>query len=239
VLAEYDALPDVGHGCGHNIIATSALGAALAIARGDRDFAGQPLVLGTPAEEAGGGKILLAEAGVLRDTQAAIMLPPATRNMVRRGSLANSVVEIVFHGRAAHAAGSPDLGVNALQGIIQTFVGRDAQRIHMRADARVHGIITHGGDAVNIIPSRASARFSVRAHDRAYQRHLVERVRRAADGAATATGAELEWIEHRGYDNIVPSPSIAEAFAQNMQALALEVVEPAPDGGWVRRIWAM
>jgi len=229
LLAEYDALPDVGHGCGHNIIATSALGAALAIARGDRDFAGRVVVVGTPAEEAGGGKILLAEAGVLRDVQAAIMLHPATRNMVRRGSLAMSVVELIFHGKAAHAAGSPDLGVNALQAVIQTFVGLDAQRIHLRADARVHGIITHGGDAVNIIPSRASARFSVRANDRAYQRHLVERLRRAADGAAMAAGAQLEWIEHRGYDNMVPNPAIAEAFAQNMHALGLEVVEPAPD----------
>ena len=156
------------------------------------------------------------------------MLHPATRNLVRRGSLAMSVVELIFHGKAAHAAGSPDLGVNALQAVIQTFVGLDAQRIHMRADARVHGIITEGGEAVNIIPSRSAARFSVRASDRAYQRHLVERLRRSANGAATSTGSTLEWIEHRGYDNMVPNPTIAEAFARNMRALGLEVVEPVP-----------
>ncbi|HEX6512454.1 MAG TPA: M20 family metallopeptidase, partial [Chloroflexota bacterium] len=229
VLAEYDALPDVGHGCGHNIIATSGLGAGLALAQAMSDFPGRVLVIGTPAEEGGGGKILLAEAGVFEDVDVAMMMHPATRNMVSRGSLAHSRIDIVFHGKAAHAAGSPDMGINALQAVIETFNSINAQRLHMRRDARVHGIITHGGDAVNIIPSRAAAKFSVRARDRAYQRKLVGMLRAAADGAATATGARLEWTERRGYDNMMPNPTVAGLYAANMEALGLEVTPPRPD----------
>src|SRR5919108_693326 len=114
------------------------------------------------------------------------MLHPSQVNMVKRGSLANSRVEIVFHGRAAHAAGAPDLGINALEAVIQTFVGVNARRLHMRDDARLHGIITDGGKAVNIIPDRAAARFSVRARDRAYQRRLIEMVRQAAEAGDKA-----------------------------------------------------
>lgn len=226
IVAEYDALPEIGHGCGHNIIATSALGAALALARSLDDLAGRVVVIGTPAEEGGGGKIILAEGGVFGDVDAAIMMHPSTRNLVGRGSLANSRIDITFHGKAAHAAGSPDKGINALEAVIQTFVGINARRLHMKADARVHGIITHGGDAVNIIPARASAKFSVRARKRAYQRELVEMLRQAAEGGASMTGARLEWVEWRGYDNMVPNPTLARLCGENMQALGINVVEP-------------
>jgi amidohydrolase len=229
ILAEYDALPGIGHACGHNIIATSALGTGLALARSGQRFPGRVLIIGTPGEEGGGGKILLAEAGVFDDVDASFMLHPSRSDMVRRSSLASSRVELVFHGKASHAAGAPDLGVNALEAVIQTFVGVNARRLQMRADARVHGIITHGGDAVNIIPSRASARFSVRARDRAYQRRLVAMLRHAAEAGATATGARLEWAETRGYDNTVPNPTIADVMARNMAALGRPVIEPAPD----------
>jgi len=229
VLAEYDALPVIGHACGHNVIGTSALGAGLALARTGQDFAGRALVIGTPAEEGGGGKILLAEAGVFEDVDVAIMMHPSTRNMVARGSLAHSRIDIVFHGKAAHAAGSPDLGINALQAVIDTFNAINGMRLHMRRDARVHGIITHGGDAVNIIPARAAAKFSVRARDRAYQRKLVGMLQAAAEGAAAATGARLEWTERRGYDNMVANPTVAQLFAANIEALGLEVIAPRPD----------
>lgn len=229
ILAEYDALPDVGHGCGHNVIATSALGAGLLLARGPRDFAGRVLVIGTPAEEGGGGKILLAERGIFDGVDAAMMMHPSSYYMVRRGSLASSRVDVMFHGKAAHAAGSPDGGINALDAVIQTFVGINARRLQMRADARVHGIITHGGDAVNIIPSHAVAKFSVRARDRAYQRELVEMLRGAAQGAACATGARLEWLETRGYDTMVASPTLSTLCEQNMQALGLDVRQPSPN----------
>src|SRR5262249_38722509 len=160
----------------------------------------------------------LAEAGVFNDVDASFMLHPSRSDMVRRRSLASSRVEIVFHGKASHAAGAPDLGINALEAIIQTFVGINARRLHMRSDAPVPGIITHGGDAVNIIPARAAARFSLRARDRAYQRELVEMLRQAAEAGATSTGARLEWREIRGYDDTVPNPTIADVMARNMAA---------------------
>jgi amidohydrolase len=229
ILAEYDALPGIGHACGHNIIATSALGAGLALARSGQRFAGRVAIIGTPGEEGGGGKILLAQAGVFDDVDASFMLHPSRSDMVRRSSLASSRVELVFHGKASHAAGAPDLGINALEAVIQTFVGVNARRLQMRADARVHGIITHGGDAVNIIPARASARFSVRARDRAYQRSLIAMLRQAAEAGATSTGAKLEWKETRGYDNTVPNPTIADVMARNMAALGRTVIEPAPN----------
>lgn len=229
ILAEYDALPGIGHACGHNVIATSALGAGLAISQAGLKFPGTLLIVGTPAEEGGGGKILLAEAGVLKDVDLAYMLHPSQTNMVRRGSLANSRVEIVFHGRAAHAAGAPDLGINALEAVIQTFVSLNARRLHMRDDARVHGIITDGGRAVNIIPDRAAARFSVRARDRAYQRRLMEMVRQCAEAGALATGARLEWTETRGYSNMVPNNVIADTFAKHLSATGRRVDEPRPN----------
>jgi amidohydrolase len=229
ILAEYDALPEIGHACGHNIIATSALGAGLALARTDQPFAGRVLIIGTPAEEGGGGKILLAEAGVFEGVDAAFMLHPSRSNMVRRGSLANSRVDVVFHGKASHAAGAPDLGINALESVIQTFVGVNARRLQMRGDARVHGIITHGGDAVNIIPARAAAKFSLRARDRTYQRQLVAMLRQAAEAGALSTGARLEWIETRGYDNMVSNPTIADLFGKNIEATGRTVLEPAPN----------
>jgi len=229
ILAEYDALPGIGHACGHNIIASSALGAGLALARSGQRFPGRIAVIGTPAEEGGGGKILLAEAGVFDDVDASFMLHPSRSDMVRRSSLASSRIELVFHGKASHAAGAPDLGINALEAVIQTFVGVNARRLQMRADARVHGIITHGGDAVNVIPARASARFSVRARDRAYQRRLVTMLRQAAEAGAVSTGARLEWKETRGYDNTVPNPTIADVMARNMVAVGRTVVEPAPN----------
>ncbi len=229
ILAEYDALPGIGHACGHNIIAASALGSALALARSGQRFPGRVLVVGTPAEEGGGGKILLAEAGVFDDVDASFMLHPSRSDMVRRSSLASSRIELVFHGKASHAAGAPDLGVNALEAVIQTFVGINARRLQMRGDARVHGIITHGGDAVNVIPARAAARFSVRARDRGYQRRLVAMLRQAAEAGATATGARLEWTETRGYDNTVPNPTVADVMARNMAAVGRAVLDPAPN----------
>jgi amidohydrolase len=229
ILAEYDALPGIGHACGHNIIATSALGAGLALARAGVPFPGTVLVVGTPAEEGGGGKILLAEAGVFKDVDVAYMLHPSQTNMVKRGSLANSRVEIVFHGRAAHAAGAPDIGINALEAVIQTFVNLNGRRLHMRDDARVHGIITDGGRAVNIIPERAAARFSVRARDRAYQRRLIEMLRQCAEAGALSTGARLEWTETRGYSNMVSNEVIADIFGRHLTATGRSVAEPKPN----------
>lgn len=229
ILSEYDALPELGHACGHNIIATTGVGAGIAIATSGLPFAGRITVIGTPAEEGGGGKIIMARAGVFDDVDAVIMMHPSTKAMTMRGSLASGRVEAVFHGRAAHAAASPDQGINALEAVIALFNGVNARRLHFRADARVHGIITHGGDAVNIIPARAASAWSVRARDRAYQRHLVAVLRDVAEGAATMTGARLEWRETRGYDNMVPSPAIAAICALHLNRLGIEDISPSPN----------
>ena len=226
ILAEYDALPDIGHACGHNIIASSALGAGLAVADAGRDFPGTLLVIGTPAEEGGGGKVILAENGVFDDVEAAIMVHPSQHDMVVRGSLAHSFVEIVFHGRASHAAAAPDQGVNALEAVMMTFAGLNARRLHMRADARVHGFINNGGSAVNIIPGLASARFSVRAKDRTYQRELVEILTQCARGAETMIGARLELNETRGYEHMVSNETIAGVMGGHLQRLGRTVVPP-------------
>ncbi len=229
VLAEYDALPDLGHACGHNVIATCGIGAGLAIVESMVDFDGRLEVIGTPAEEGGGGKIILARRGVFDDVDAAIMMHPSVKAMTRRGSLASGRVEVTFHGRAAHAAGSPDQGINALESVIAMFNGVNARRLHFRSDARVHGIITHGGDAVNIIPARAACTWSVRAKDRTYQRTLVSVLREVAESAARMTGSTLEWRETRGYDNMVPSPAIAATCSAHLAAHGLEDFVPAPD----------
>ena len=229
ILAEYDALPDIGHACGHNVIASSALGAGLALASSGASFPGTLLVIGTPAEEGGGGKVTLAENGVFDDVEAAIMIHPSQRNMVSRGSLAHSFMEVIFHGRASHAAAAPDQGINALEAVMMTFAGLNARRLHMRSDARVHGFINNGGSAVNIIPGLASARFSVRAKDRAYQRELIALLTQVARGAETMIGARLELNETRGYEHMVTNETIAAVMGQHLQRLGRTIIAPTSE----------
>lgn len=227
VLAEYDALPGLGHACGHNLIAASAVGAALGLAPFKKELPGTLVFLGTPAEEGGGGKIRLIEAGLFKDLDAAFMVHPASSTLVDRGSLAITEVELIFHGRAAHASSQPELGVNALDAVIQTFVGLNALRQHMLDGARVHGIITDGGEKPNIVPERAAARFYVRAADNDYRDELVEKLRRCAEGAATATGATLsfEFVGH-AYKAIRPNAPLAQAFRKQLEDLGVPVDEP-------------
>lgn len=227
LLAEYDALPELGHACGHNLIAAIAVGAALGLAPVKKELPGALLVLGTPAEEGGGGKIKLIEAGLFRDLDAAMMVHPSDQTVVDRGSLAITEVGIEFHGVAAHASSEPDKGVNALDAVIQTFVGLNALRQHIRDGARIHGIITHGGLKPNIVPEHAAARFYVRASDNGYRDELVEKLRRCAEGAALATGARLEFrLMGHAYKAIRPNRALAHAFAEHLTALGFPVEEP-------------
>lgn len=227
LLAEYDALPDLGHACGHNLIAAIAVGAALGLAPFKGDLPGTLVVLGTPAEEGGGGKLKLIEAGLFRDLDAAMMVHPADQTLVDRGSLAITEVEIAFHGRAAHASSEPDKGINALDAVIQTFIGLNALRQHIRDGSRIHGIITHGGVKPNIVPEYAAARFYVRAPDNAYRDELVDKLRRCAEGAALATGARLEFkLVGHAYKAIRPNRALARRFALHIEALGYPVEEP-------------
>jgi amidohydrolase len=268
-LAEYDALPGVGHACGHNIIAASALGAGIALARaleaaqagGERTEAGtgegrrtagtggagadgtaagrqtagtggagadgtqagvvegsRPLgtiiVDGTPAEETVGGKIAMVDAGLYENVDLVISMHPDTRNTVGGTCLAVKTVIFSFHGKSAHAAAEPERGVNALDAVIQTFNNVNALRQHCRPDARIHGIVTSGGRASNVVPDFAQAEFSVRAADMKYFREVLEKVRNCARAAALAMGARLEITEEPTFEPV-----------KENRALGLQVLE--------------
>ncbi|MEI8308844.1 MAG: M20 family metallopeptidase [Chloroflexales bacterium] len=240
IIAEYDALPEVGHGCGHNIIATAALGAGLALARLGQHLPGSVSVIGTPAEEStvpnAGGKIPILRHGYFHGMDAAIMIHPLTEDGVASdSSLVAHGLDFSFHGRAAHAAANPHEGINALDAVIVMFSSIGLLRQQIRSDARIHGIITHGGTAANVIPSYTACRFRVRAADPAYARDLVQRVVACAEAGATASGACMEWHEYMPpYLNMVPSHSIGEAFKANLAALGRPIVERtdhSSDGG--------
>lgn len=229
ILAEYDALPDIGHACGHNIIATSAIGAAIAVKQVLGELPGRVVVIGTPAEEGGGGKVILLERGVFQDIDAAMMVHPASRTMVLRGSLASTRLRIEFSGKASHAAAAPEDGINALDAVILTFTNVNALRLHLKSDARVHGIITNGGSAANIIPDYAAATFSVRAASQKYALEVLERVIQCAQAAGMATGATLKHSTRPGYAQMIPNQTMARAFADNWRAIQVEVHAPRPN----------
>ena len=226
-LAEYDALPELGHACGHNIIAAIALGAGLGLAPFKETLPGKLMVIGTPAEEGGGGKIKLIDAGIFSDVDVAMMVHPADRTLVERGSLSITEVKIEFHGKPAHASGSPEEGINALDAVIQTFVGLNALRQHIRDGARIHGIITHGGTKPNIVPEYAAALFYVRDIDDDYKEELVEKLRKCAEGAALATGAKLTFtrVGHE-YKSMRPNHHLAQSFRKNIEELGFEIDPP-------------
>ncbi len=227
-LAEYDALPEIGHACGHNLICTAALGAGVGVARVLGGLAGRVVVMGTPAEEGGGGKILLLQRGAFEGIDAAMMFHPSGVTWPVRGSLASSRLRVRFRGKPAHAASAPHEGVNALDAMIQFFVAVGLLRQQLRDDARIHGIITYGGAAANIIPDRTEALFSVRAPDRPYAEEALNRVIECARGAATATGTTLEYEAIPGYDAIRPNKPLAAAFARHLQSLDWPI-DPLPE----------
>ncbi len=224
ILAEYDALQDIGHACGHNLIATMGVAAAIGVRAVVGELAGSVAAIGTPAEEGGGGKVALLKSGGFADVDAAMMVHPSSRTLANRTSLASQRVDVEFFGKAAHAAAQPDRGVNALDGVIGLFNNVNAMRQQLRPDARVMGIIASGGSAANIIPDYAAAKFSVRAMDRGYQREVLQRFLACAEGAALASGTRHQVTVHENsaYENMVPSPPLAERWADHIRALGIE-----------------
>ena len=229
LLAEYDALPDIGHACGHNIIGTAAIGAAIGVRAVMNDLPGNVVVIGTPAEEGGGGKIILLNNDAFAGVDAAMMVHPSGRTMVDRRSLASVRLNIEFTGRAAHAAAAPEDGINALEAVILTFNNVNAMRLHLKPEARVHGIILHGGSAANIIPDFASAQFSVRAASQKYANEILQRVIACAQAAGIATGATLNHSVKPGYAEMIPNPVMAKLFAENWRTLGIEVQPVRPN----------
>ncbi len=238
ILAEYDALPEIGHGCGHNLIAMAALGAGLGLQANIGSLPGRVVVLGTPAEEGGGGKIRLLEAGVFDGVDVALSSHPSSNRTVipvetplgESWSLAMVGYRYIFHGKASHAAAAPEAGINALNAVIHLFTGIDAMRQHLRDDVRIHGIITDGGKAPNVVPEYAAANFMLRCRDRNYLSDVVVgRVRQAAEGAASMTGARLEVQEfYPFYENVRPNAAVAKALRANAVQSGLNLDEPLP-----------
>jgi len=225
LLAEYDALPELGHGCGHNIIATSAVGAGVVAKCVVDDHGGTVAVIGTPAEELFGGKVTMVKAGVFEEVDAAMIVHPGVRNMATIEALACASLDIEFFGRAAHAAAHPEQGVNALEAMILAFNGLNSLRQHIKDKARIHGIITHGGEAANIVPAYSAAKLLVRALDNVYLDELKEKVLNCFAGASLATGARLDhkWAE-AAYSPMKNNLSLAQLFSQNLESLRRRIV---------------
>jgi amidohydrolase len=194
-VAEYDALPEIGHACGHNIIAAMSVGAALITQRvlHQQQLSGTIAVIGTPAEEGGGGKIFLLDAGVFSPYDAAIMFHPGDHNEAAPIAIAREGLDIHFQGRASHAAAAPEQGIDAVQAVVNFLTLINSMRATLRKDANIHSIITDGGQAPNIIAEHAAVRLQIRARDRAYLDTLLQRVLTCATGAASAVGAQMEW----------------------------------------------
>jgi len=218
ILAEYDALPGIGHACGHNLIATSAVGAGVASKAIVNKFGGSILVIGTPGEELYGGKGIMVEKGIFDNVDVAMMVHPGVLSAAVVEPLACQILKIEFFGKASHAAARPEAGINALEAMLQSFNAINSLRQHIKDRARIHGIITHGGEAANIVPDYSAGDFIVRAEDDSYLDELKERVINCFTGAATATGATLEykWGEVR-YSAMINNLTLARLFKQNMQ----------------------
>jgi amidohydrolase len=231
IMAEYDALPGIGHACGHNVIATAGVGAgaALAVALGRLPYAGRIQVIGTPAEEGGAGKVKLMDAGVFGGVDAAMMIHGRCGTQVWRPTLGIIKVKAEFFGQAAHASSWPWRGVNALNAVIALFNGLDAMRQQLRPDARMHGIITRGGEQANIIPEYTSAEFYLRSISVDYCWELLRRFTAAAEGAAAATGCRVS-VTH---DPTVHEPLKANGTMAGLFARNLEIIDfpEDPDDG--------
>jgi amidohydrolase len=231
ICAEYDALPQVGHACGHNIIATSSLGAGIALAGLAEELGVRVTVLGTPAEEGGGGKIDLIEAGAFEDAAAAMMVHPSPRDLADPRMLAAQGFTATFHGKTAHAASAPHVGVNALDAFVSAYNNVSTLRQQFEQGDRVHGVIDDGGAAPNIIPDRTVSRWIVRAQTATRFEVLRTKVLACFEAAATATGCRLE-VEFEGepYRDVISNPTLTALFVSNATALGREMPTFAESG---------
>ena len=218
-LAEYDALPEIGHGCGHNILGTTSIGAGILLKEYIDEFGGEVLIFGTPAEETFGAKVDMAEAGCFDDIDVAMISHPTGKNHEKSGtSQAMEALQFTFRGKTAHAAGDPYNGINTLDGVIQFFNSVNALRQQTKTSARIHGIISNGGEAANIIPDLAVANFYIREATTKEMLKLSERVKNCAKGAALATGTSLE-IENYEYTfkHLVTNEKLSSIYTKNLE----------------------
>ena len=228
-VAEYDALPGVGHGCGHNIIGTAACAAAIVVKGVLNEGGGTVVVMGTPAEEAAGGKVYMISRGAFDGLDCAMMIHPGNRNTAIAYGLACLDLEIEFKGKPAHAAARPEAGINALDAMVAAFANLGLLRQQLRDSARVHGIITDGGQAVNVIPHHTAAKLLIRTEEDDYMDNVLKpKVLACFEGAAVATGCELvhKWGEESRYKTIRTNLAMAQAYQANIEALGREVSVP-------------
>lgn len=230
-LAEYDALPGLGHGCGHNLIAAVSCGAAVGVAKAFPDLQGEIRCVGTPAEEGGGGKVIMARKGIFDDMDAVLIAHPSNKTEVFKLALGVVQVKIEFFGKAAHAAAWPERGLNALDAMVLFFSGVNALRQQFPPHARVHGIITHGGDAPNIIPERTEAQMLVRALDSTVLDEMLEKVKSVAEGAAKSTGCRLEWAPdtENAYAPFHPNRVLGRIFRESIESIGVKVEQGRED----------
>ncbi|MBE3571687.1 MAG: M20 family metallopeptidase [Moorella humiferrea] len=222
LIAEYDALPGLGHACGHNLIAAASLGAALALAETIKELGGTVVLLGTPAEETCGAKVALVRQGVFNDLDAVMMFHPGDTNAVEVYSLALEALEFIFEGRAAHAAACPEEGINALEAVIQFFNNINSLRPYLQDGASIQGIIAEGGTSPNVIPERTVARFYVRARTRSALNKVVQRVENCAAAAALATGCRYWYHNYEpSYEPMVTNRALAAAWRENLKKLGV------------------
>ncbi|CAN5518994.1 M20 family metallopeptidase [soil metagenome] len=228
ICAEYDALPEIGHACGHNIIAASAVGAALALAEVADDLGLTVVLLGTPAEEAGGGKAVLLEAGVFDDLAVSVMLHPGPVDIAAARSLALSEVAVTYLGRESHAAVAPYLGINAADAVTVAQVAIGLLRQQLMPGQMVHGIVTEGGQVTNVIPARTELRYTMRATETSSLRQLEDKVSGCFLAGAIATGCEYDVQEASPmYQELTPDRFLAETFRAEMLRLGRNPVPVA------------
>jgi amidohydrolase len=231
VLCEYDALPGIGHACGHNVIATAGLGAGLAAALLADELGGRVRIMGTPAEEGGGGKILMARQGAFDGLAAAMMVHPADADLVRMDTIAVQELYVDYHGRAAHAAAAPFEGRNALDAAVLGYMNVAALRQHIRPTERIHGIFTKAGDKANIVPAETSMTWMVRSPSVASLQPLKARVLACLESSATATGCGCthSW-QGVTYADMVDNPPMVDAYVANAAVLGRTVQDPRAIG---------
>ena len=234
LLAEYDALPELGHACGHNLIGTASAGGAVGACPVVDECGGQIVVIGTPAEELYGGKVTMAQRGAFADLDAAMMVHPGGHDSVVTEALACQGISVEFFGIASHAAGRPEAGISALEAMILAYNAIDALRQHIKSKARIHGIITNGGQAANIVPAYCAGNFLVRAPDEVYLAELKEKVLNCFKGAAKATGARLEYKwDELSYAPMLNNLSLGHLFKDNMNQIGRKtrMVDPEKSFG--------
>lgn len=227
ICAEYDALPEIGHACGHNLIATSALGAAASLKAALDPAEVRIVLLGTPAEEGHGGKIQMVKSGAFDDVDVAMMAHPSPADIAQAPMFGVAHVDVEYRGKAVHASVFPEQGINALDALVTAYQAIAQLRQHMRRDARIHGIIKHGGAAANIVPEYAMGAFYVRALKPWYLEQLKDRVRKCFEAGALATGCDvsMNWNEETEYAPMLNNQAMVEAYTRNGEDVGMQFIE--------------